>query len=77
MKAILCISDLPNKLNIEELMEVTGGLADNNDICALIGTGVKCTANGSGICTVEGSGIIIPKPDPSPGPDPITGPVKG
>lgn len=37
MKSIIDISDLPNSMDLEELMEVKGGLVDNNQICSLIG----------------------------------------
>lgn len=80
MKPIVKISDLPNVLSIDELMEVKGGLLDNIKICALIGDGVKCNKSGSGICTVAGSGLcpvagsglIDPNPNPNPDPNPDT-----
>lgn len=83
MKPIVKISDLPNVLSIDELMEVKGGLLDNNKVCLLLGIGVKCVNPGSGVCTVEGagiicsgsgSGVVLPNPDPhpTPGPDPGT-----
>lgn len=86
MKPIVKISDLPNVLSVEELMEVKGGLLDNNRICAVIGNGVKCVNPGSGFCPVEGSGIIckdagagliIPNPNPNPNPDPNPGTDNG
>lgn len=74
MKSVVQISDLPNVLSVDELMEVKGGLVDNNKICSLIGAAVKCTVAGSGMCTVAGSGVIIqqPAPNPTPTPGPIT-----
>jgi hypothetical protein len=74
MKSVVQISDLPNVLSVDELMEVKGGLVDNNKICSLIGSAVKCTVAGSGMCTVAGSGIIIqqPAPNPTPTPGPVT-----
>lgn len=75
MKSIINISDLPNSLELEELMEVKGGLVDNNKICSLIGSAVKCTVAGSGMCTVQGSGIIIQQPSPNPTPAPTVPPI--
>lgn len=74
MKSVVQISDLPNVLSVDELMEVKGGLVDNNKICFLIGAAVKCTVAGSGMCTVAGSGVIIqqPAPNPTPTPGPVT-----
>lgn len=80
MTQIIKIKDLPNVLSVDELLEVKGGLLDNNLLCSVFGTGVKCTVEGSGVCTVEGSGIIIKdpdKPDPNPNPLPDPGPVIG
>lgn len=74
MKSIVNISDLPNELSIDELLEVKGGLVDNNKLCSIFNSAVKCTVAGSGLCTVAGSGIIIdqpvPNPEPTPGPLP-------
>lgn len=53
-------------MSVDELMEVKGGVLDNNKLCSLTGAGFKCTAEGSGICTVEGSGIIVKDPGPIP-----------
>jgi len=71
MKQIIKISDLPNLMDVEELMEVKGGFVDNNKICSLIGSAVKCTVQGSGLCTVAGSGILEPTPTPQPDPEPV------
>lgn len=80
MKPIVQISDLPNVLSIDELLEVKGGLVDNAKICAIFGLAFKCTAEGSGVCTTQGSGIcttqgsgVIVQPDPKPNPGPGTG----
>lgn len=43
-------------LDVEELMDVKGGIADKDVICVLA-SAVKCT--------VEGSGVIIQKPSTS------------
>lgn len=75
MKPIINISDLPNSLDLEELMEVKGGVVDNNTICTLIGCAFKCTVAGSGVCTVQGSGIIIQQPSPNPTPAPTVPPI--
>lgn len=66
----LSLSEIPCDLSVDELLEVKGGLGDNNKICSLFGCAVRCTVAGSGICTVAGSGIIITTPT---GPDTDTG----
>jgi hypothetical protein len=58
-QSIIKISDLPNFMDVEEVMEVKGGaVSDNTEVC-LIGSAVKCSATGSGLlCNVQGSGIV-------------------
>lgn len=80
MKSVVQISDLPDVISVDELMDVKGGIADTNFFCSsfmnavtcnVAGSGM-CTAVGSGICTVKDSGFIKdPEPvDPNPGPTP-------
>lgn len=58
-------------LDVKELLEIKGGLGDNNTVCLALGNGLKCDKPGSGfcsvagsgiVCTVEGSGLIAPTP---------------
>lgn len=57
MKQIITINDLPSSLDALEMMEVKGGLNENGTDhfegikveCQVQGSGVSCTAAGSGV----------------------------
>ena len=57
MKQIVKLQDIPETLNMQELMEVKGGASDHNQIC-VIRAAVKCNA--------EGSGVVIQVPTENP-----------
>lgn len=53
MNQIVKIQDLPETLDMQELMEVKGGILDKSQVC-ILAAAVKCT--------VEGSGVIVHLP---------------
>ena len=78
MKSVVQISDLPDVMSVDELMDVKGGIAGNGALCGFFSSAVSCNVYGSGFCSVVGSGICtavgsgIKTPDPvDPNPDPI------
>lgn len=78
MKTIVQISDLPDVMSVDELMDVKGGISGNGVLCGLFSSAVTCTVYGSGFCSVVGSGVCtvvgsgVKQPDPvEPTPDPI------
>lgn len=56
--------NLPDTLDVYELMEVKGGTLDKNQICVLA-SAVKCTVAGSGIIVMSPTGPTGPT---APGP---------
>ena len=48
------LQNVPETLNVSELMEVKGGVGDKSHIC-VFASAVKCT--------VAGSGVIIKEPE--------------
>lgn len=65
MKSITTLENIPDSLDIQEMMYVKGG-AEARAIC-IFAAAVKCTVSGSGTCTVSGSGTVVaPKPNPNP-----------
>ncbi len=58
MKSIIKIQDLPETLDMEELMEVKGGYVEEIAICVFTAA-VKCT--------VPGSGVVVQGPTTSTG----------
>ena len=78
MKSVVQISDLPDVMSVDELMDVKGGISNNGGFCGLFSSAVTCTVYGSGFCSVVGSGVCtvvgsgIKEPEPvDPTPDPI------
>lgn len=78
MKSVVQISDLPDVMSVDELMDVKGGISGNGALCGFFSSAVSCNVYGSGFCSVVGSGIYtavgsgIKTPDPvDPNPDPI------
>ena len=66
MKSITTLENIPDSLDIQEMMDVKGGAEINANIC-LLAAAVKCNVVGSGTCTVAGSGTVVaPKPNPNP-----------
>ena len=59
MKQIVKLQDIPETLNIQELMEVKGGADDNKYIC-IFSAAVK------GDCDAQSSGVIIQVPTEQP-----------
>lgn len=53
MNQIVKLQDIPETLDMQELMEVKGGILDKSQVC-ILASAVKCT--------VEGSGIIVQVP---------------
>lgn len=45
---IMKLSNVPEALNVSELMEVKGGIGDKSHIC-VFAAAVKCTVAGSGV----------------------------
>ena len=65
MKSITTLENIPDSLDIQEMMDVKGG-AEARAIC-IFSVAVKCYEVGSGTCTVAGSGTVVaPKPNPNP-----------
>lgn len=65
MKSITTLENIPDSLDIQEMMDVKGG-AEARAIC-IFSVAVKCNVVGSGTCTVAGSGTVVaPKPNPNP-----------
>lgn len=65
MKSITTLENIPDSLDIQEMMDVKGG-AEAKAIC-FFAAAVKCNVAGSGNCTVAGSGTVVaPKPNPTP-----------
>lgn len=73
MKLTIRISEIPNTLPIEELMDLKGGNDIGIDFCSITSSAIKCTKEGSGVCIAEnsgikceaqGSGLIIKQPGP-------------
>ena len=54
MKSITTLENIPDSLDIQEMMDVKGG-AEARAIC-IFSVAVKCNVVGSGTCTVAGSG---------------------
>ena len=67
MKSITTLENIPDSLDIQEMMDVKGGAEINANIC-LLAAAVKCTVAGAGTCTTKGSGTIVIQPNPSPNP---------
>ena len=72
MKSITTLENIPDSLDIQEMMDVKGG-AEARAIC-IFSVAVKCNVVGSGTCTVAGSGtctvagsgtVVAPKPNPT------------
>ena len=62
MKSITTLENIPDSLDIQEMMDVKEARA----IC-IFSVAVKCNVVGSGTCTVAGSGTVVaPKPNPNP-----------
>ena len=59
MKSITTLENIPDSLDIQEMMDVKG-VAEARAICIF-------SVAGSGTCTVAGSGTVVaPKPNPNP-----------
>ena len=54
MKSITTLENIPDSLDIQEMMDVKGGAEINANIC-LLAAAVKCTVAGAGTCTTKGS----------------------
>lgn len=64
MKSITTLENIPDSLDIQEMMDVKGG-AEARAIY-FFAAAVKCNVAGSGNCTVAGSGTVVaPKPNPT------------
>lgn len=59
MNQIVKLQDLPETLDMQELMEVKGGLTEKVTIC-IFASAVKCT--------VAGAGVVVTTPPPPTGP---------
>jgi hypothetical protein len=58
-QSIIKISDLPNFMDVEEVMEVKGGAVSGNTGVCVLGSAYKCNSDGAGvICNTTGSGVV-------------------
>lgn len=55
MKSVVQISDLPDVMSVDELMDVKGGISGNGALCGFFSSAVTCTVFGSGFCKEQHS----------------------
>ena len=58
MKSITTLENIPDSLDIQEMMDVKGGAEINANIC-LLAAAVKCTVAGAGTAQFENLGELV------------------